>query len=192
MFIVFEGIDGSGKSSVIARLKDNLESYGKKVKITVEPSKGEIGSYVLTKRGLNPMTEALLFTADRSEHTEQIMRWMDKGYIVICDRYVGSTLAYQSAAGIDIEWLKDINSEVAIKPDVTILMDIDPAISLKRVNARGEKTRFEKLKYLKRVRDAYLEIADEYDFVIVDANRDRDSVARDIIDIVWRVLHASV
>ncbi len=192
MFIVFEGIDGSGKSSVIKRLKENLERYGKKVKITAEPSRGEIGSYVLSKRGLNPRTEALLFTADRSEHTEQIIKWMDRGYIVICDRYFGSTLAYQSAAGMNIEWLEAINDEVTIEPDVTILMDIDPVVSLKRVNARGERTRFEKLNYLRKVRNAYLSIAEEYDFEVVDANQDRETVADEVIDIVWEVLHASV
>lgn len=192
MFIVFEGIDGSGKSSVISRLKENLERYNQKVKITAEPSRGDIGEYVLSTSGLTPETEALLFTADRAMHTKDIKKWMSKGDIVICDRYFGSTLAYQSAAGMDINWLKAINSGVAIRPDVTILMDIDPEISLKRVNARGERSRFEKLNYLRKVRNAYLDIAEEYGFEVVDANRDRDTVAKEVIDIVWRVLHASV
>ena len=192
MFIVFEGIDGSGKSSVISRLKDNLESYGKKVIVTAEPSRSDIGNYVLRTRGLNPKTEALLFTADRSEHTEQILDWIRGGYIVICDRYIGSTLAYQSAAGMNINWLKDINSGVAIIPDVTILMDIDPEISLRRVNARGERTRFEKLNYLKKVRNAYLSIAKEFNFRVVNADRDRDTVANEVKNIVWEVLRAPV
>ena len=188
MFIVFEGIDGSGKSSVITRLKKYLEACNFMVKVTAEPTHSELGDYILTKRGLSPETEALLFTADRSMHTEQIKKWMEKGYIVICDRYYGSTFAYQSVAGMDVNWLKTINSRVVIKPDVTILMDIDPVISLKRVNERGERSRFEKLNYLRKVRNAYLSIADELNFAVVNANQDRDTVARDVIEIVKEVL----
>ncbi len=184
MFIVFEGIDGSGKSSVIARLKESLEKAGRKVKVTAEPTDGAIGKYISRTDGLNPEAEALLFTADRSMHTEQVKGWMDEGYTVICDRYFGSTLAYQSAAGMDMEWLKSINSKVIIRPDITILMDIDPEISLKRVSERGEMSRFEKLDYLRKVRQAYLDIGKEYGFVRVDADRDRDTVANDVISIV--------
>ena len=184
MFIVFEGIDGSGKSSVIARLRESLEASGKKVKVTAEPTDGEIGKYISVTDGLSPETEALLFTADRAMHTEQVRKWMDDGYIVVCDRYFGSTLAYQSAAGMDMDWLKAINSKVTIRPDVTILMDIDPEVSLRRVSERGEMSRFEKLDYLRKVRQAYLEIGKEFGFVKVDADRDRDTVADDVISIV--------
>ena len=94
-----------------------------------------------------------------------------------------STLAYQSAAGMDIGWLKSINSKAIITPDATILMDIDPEVSLKRVSQRGEMSRFEKLDYLKTVRKAYLDIAKEFKFKIVDADRDRDTVAEEVITI---------
>ena len=184
MFIVFEGIDGSGKSSVIARLKDHLESKGMKVMVTAEPTGGAIGKFVATTDDLIPEAEALLFVADRALHTKDIMKWMDDGYVVLCDRYFASTLAYQSAAGMDPEWLKAINSNVTIRPDATILMDIDPEVSLKRVDARGEKSRFEKLDYLRKVRDAYLSLAKEYNFTVVDADRDRDTVADEVISIV--------
>ena len=108
---------------------------------------------------------------------------MSEGYDVLCDRYFASTLAYQSAAGMDIDWLKSINSKAVITPDATILMDIDPEVSLKRVSQRGEMSRFEKLDYLRKVRKAYLDIAREYNFRIVNADRDRDTVAEEVISI---------
>ncbi len=123
----------------------------------------------------------MLFTADRAMHTEQIKGWMNEGYDVICDRYFGSTLAYQSAAGMDMEWLKAINSKATIQPDITILMDIDPEVSLKRVSQRGEMSRFEKLDYLRKVREAYLKIAKQFDYRIVNADRDRETVADEVI-----------
>lgn len=181
MFIVFEGIDGSGKSSAIDRLRFELVRMGKKVMVTAEPTNGKIGKIVAEADGFIPETEALLFTADRAHHTRQIKGWLSDGYWVICDRYCGSTLAYQSVAGIDIAWLKKINSRVVIKPDVTILLDVDPEISLERVSTRGEKSRFEKLDYLSRVRQAYLGLGEEFGYVRIDANRDRDSVAEDVL-----------
>ena len=184
MFIVFEGIDGSGKSSVIARLKDHLESEGRKVMVTAEPTDGPVGKFVSVTDDLSPEAEALLFTADRALHSEQVKRWMSEGYDVLCDRYFASTLAYQSAAGMDIGWLKSINSKAIIEPDATILMDIDPEVSLKRVSQRGEMSRFEKLDYLKKVRKAYLDIAREYRFDVINADRDRDTVAEEVISIV--------
>ena len=184
MFIVFEGIDGSGKSSVIQRLKDHLEASGRKVKVTAEPTTGTVGKFVAETDDLSPEAEALLFTADRAIHTDDVKKWMDDGFVVISDRYFGSTLAYQSAAGMDIEWLKAINSKVTIRPDVTILMDINPEVSLRRVSERGEISRFEKLEYLRKVREAYLSIGKEFGFVTVNADRDRDTVADEVISIV--------
>ena len=184
MFIVFEGIDGSGKSSVIKRLKESLEAKGRKVIVTAEPTDSAAGKLVATSDDLSPEAEALLFTADRAIHTEQVKKWIAEGYAVLCDRYFASTLAYQSAAGMDLEWLKAINSKAIIRPDVTILMDIDPEVSLKRVSERGEMSRFEKLEYQRKVRQAYLSLADEFGFVRVDADRDRDTVAKEVISIV--------
>ena len=122
MFIVMEGIDGSGKSTAVRALKDYFESSGRKVITTAEPTGGMIGKIVAETDDLSPETEALLFTADRACHTEQIKKWIADGNAVVCDRYFGSTLAYQSAAGMDIQWLKAINSKVIIEPDITILM----------------------------------------------------------------------
>lgn len=185
MFIVMEGIDGSGKSTATRALKDHFESAGKKVVLTAEPTGGNIGKLVAETDDLSPEAEALLFTADRACHTEQIKRWVGEGCIVICDRYFGSTLAYQSAAGMDIEWLKAINSKAIVEPDLTILMDMDPEEALERVGKRGEeKSRFERLDYQKKVRAAYLKVAEEFGFIKVDASQSKEDVVRTILDII--------
>lgn len=187
IFIVLEGIDGSGKTSAISKVKEHLESLGHKVMITMEPTKGAIGNLVAGTDDLTPESEALLFTADRACHTKEISGWLEEGYDVVCDRYYASTLAYQSASGLDRDWLYSINSKVIMEPDVHILLDIDPEVSLARVDKRGEKvSRFEKLDYLRKVRAAYLEIAESYDLTVLDASRSKDDVLKDIIDMIDR------
>lgn len=185
LFIVLEGIDGSGKSSAVERLKAHLESKGVKVMTTAEPTKGMIGKLVAETDDLTPETEALLFTADRACHTEEMKKWLSEGYAVITDRYFGSTLAYQSAAGMDIDWLKAINSKVTMKADYTFLLDVDPEVSFARVGKRGEEiSRFEKLDYQKKVRAAYLGFADEFEYIRIDASRTADEVAASMISII--------
>ena len=185
MFIVMEGIDGSGKTTVVRRLKEHFESEGRKVITTAEPTDGAIGRLVGDTDGLTPETEALLFTADRAYHTEQIKGWLADGYTVITDRYLGSTLAYQSAAGMDYQWLRSINSKATIEPDITILMDIDPEAALERIGRRGEgMSRFERLGYQRKVRETYRKIAGEYGYVTVDASRPIDEVACDVLSII--------
>ncbi len=187
IFIVLEGIDGSGKTSAISKVKEHLESLGHKVMITMEPTKGTIGNLVAGTDDLTPESEALLFTADRACHTKEISGWLEEGYDVVCDRYYASTLAYQSASGLDRDWLYSINSKVIMEPDVHILLDIDPEVSLARVDKRGEKvSRFERLDYLRKVRAAYLEIAESYDLTVLDASRSKDDVLKDIIDMIDR------
>lgn len=187
IFIVLEGIDGSGKTSAISGVKEHLESIGHKVMVTMEPTKGAIGDLVAETDDLTPEAEALLFTADRACHTREISRWLDAGYDVVCDRYYASTLAYQSASGLDRDWLYSMNSKVTREPDVHILLDVDPEISLARVNKRGEKvSRFERSDYLGKVRDAYLEIAKAYGLTVLDASRGKDEVSEDIIGIIDR------
>lgn len=187
IFIVLEGIDGSGKTSAISKVKEHLESLGHKVMITMEPTKGAIGNLVAGTDDLTPESEALLFTADRACHTKEISGWLEEGYDVVCDRYYASTLAYQSASGLDRDWLYSINSKVIMEPDIHILLDIDPEVSLARVDKRGEKvSRFERLDYLRKVRAAYLEIAESYDLTVLDASRSKDDVLKDIIDMIDR------
>lgn len=184
-FIVFEGVDGGGKSTQINLLKNFFEEKGYPVLLTKEPTDNSIGSlirqYADSKiRSLQPETEALLFAADRIEHSKQIEEHLKKGIVVISDRYLHSSLAYQSAAGVDVDWIRSLNKGI-LNPHIVFLLDIDPYISLKRVNNR-DRTIFEKKAYLMNVREKYLELAKSGDLVVVDASRSVEEVQKDVRD----------
>lgn len=194
-FIVIEGIDGSGKTTLAHRLVETIGDADS----TFEPTNGQIGS-ILRSGSLGnvpPATEALLFAADRGIHTEEIKKILDSGRWVICDRYLGSTVAYQSAAlgeGADIEWLLNIQSKSVIEPDATFLLDLDPEIGMGRVGSRGEDfSRFEKLDYQKKVRSAYLGIAKILNYHVVNADQSSDLVYKSVMEILEKKgLYASV
>lgn len=186
MFLVIEGIDGAGKSTLCGKIEEELIAMGKKVIVTQEPTHDEIGSFIREGKvkNISQKAEALLFVADRAVHTERIKEWVDQGNIVICDRYFASTVAYQSSMlnedAIDREWLLKINEPVIITPDLTVLLDIDPEKGLKRISSRGEISKFEELRYLTGVRMEYLRLADEYDFMVIDA----EDAQKDNVDII--------
>jgi dTMP kinase len=191
LFIVFEGIDGGGKSTQINLLKVFLEELGYNVEITQEPTRNRIGNLIRKyskskKRNLQPGTESLLFAADRIEHSRDIEKMLKQGKLVISDRYLHSSLAYQGAAGVDSNWIRIINQKV-IKPDLTILLDVDPEISLKRVENR-KKTVFEEGNYLERVREIYLELADKGELEVVNASKKTEDVHIDVLKSVKRIL----
>jgi thymidylate kinase len=187
-FLVIEGIDGAGKSTLCEIIKDSLESEGRKVIVTQEPTRDEIGSFIRRGevKGISQKGEALLFVADRAVHTERIEKWVDEGNIVICDRYFASTVAYQSVSfngvALEKEWLISLNMPVIREPDLTILLDIDPEKGLGRIGGRGEISKFENSEYLKGVRKAYLELAEEFGFVVMNAERDQQVLSKEIIE----------
>jgi len=190
LFAVFEGIDGSGKSSVCKAISDMMSADGFKTILTAEPTRDEIGMILRDGKikDISNETEALLFVADRAQHTIRIKEWMSSGSVVICDRYYASTLAYQAAPlngnALDMDWLAVLNDKVIIEPDITFLMDIRPEEGLKRVGLRGDRSKFERLEYLGVVRDNYLKIAGKKGFTIIDAERP----AGDIINEVYNIL----
>jgi len=187
LFVVFEGIDGSGKSSVCRSVKKTLEAEDENVIITAEPTDSDIGQMIRNGENFTPETEALLFVADRACHTAEIKKWVEKGFIVLCDRYYASTLAYQAASlgkDADLEWLTIINEKVSIEPDLTFLLDVDPIKGLDRVGKRGKTSRFEHLEYQKKVRENYLAIAEKRGFTIIDASKDRRTVASEVLKII--------
>jgi len=190
-FVVFEGIDGSGKSSCIDRVMKELGKYTDAVR-TSEPTKGKIGMLIRSSPELLPETEALLFTADRAEHTAEIKEWAEDGKTVICDRYFASTIAYQSSKlngrSADRQWLLTMNRKVIIMPDLTLLFDIDPEKGLERVESRGSKSKFEHLEYLKEVRSNYIKLAKRYGFVIIDASRSKDEVFDDVMSHISKLI----
>ena len=181
-FIVLEGVDGSGKTTLAKRLAQGRDAW-----LTAEPTKGVLGAMLRSGElgDIPPAAEALLFAADRAVHTAEIEAELEKGRWVICDRYAGSTVAYQSASmgdAADWDWLNSMQVHSVIQPDAVVLLDMNPEVSMNRVGARGEDlSRFEKLDFQRRVRDAYLRLAHQFDYIVVDASKDADSVYADVV-----------
>lgn len=188
VFIVFEGIDGSGKSTHIKLLAEELRGRGHHVLQTSEPSRDRIGIFIrqyAERNGdrLTPETETLLFAADRYEHVKQVIApALRRGQVVISDRYFYSSIAYQGAAGIDLDWIREMN-RFAPRPDLGVLLDILPEYSLQRVNDRA-KTVFEVSDYLRKVRGIYMGMVERGELVRVDADRPKSQVRADIQGLV--------
>lgn len=166
LFIVLEGIDGSGKSKISELLAANLKKQRRNILLTHEPWKSKYGKQirklVRSKEGKNirKVEWLKLFDADRQEHiNKEILPALRKGKIVLCDRYYYSTLAYQLSAR---EW-KEYSSRIKVKPDIVFIFDLPVSLSLKRASARdkkdGRKTAvFEKRVFLENVRKKFLMI----------------------------------
>lgn len=189
-FVVIEGIDGCGKSSV-ARLV--VERIGKRAVLTREPTQSWIGRavHVGDKAKISPFTDALLFMADRAQHTEEISKLVKKGKLVVSDRYYHSTVAYQAAnlksvfPGDAFKWLLEANLKFSRHPDLTVLLTLPPEVGLERVAKRGKYSRFEKLGFLKQVHNNYLKLARrDRTIVKVDATQDLEIVVRQVLDLI--------
>jgi len=158
LFIVFEGIDGSGKTTLAKLLTEKLASKGHNVHFTYEPTHGTWGEKLresfTANRRLDLKEELELFLKDRKDHVEQEIRpLLAKGSIIICDRYYYSTMAYQGARGMDTKIIEKANKAFAPEPDILFLLKIEPENALKRIR-QGRKespNNFEKLDYLKKV-----------------------------------------
>ncbi|MHA1669983.1 MAG: dTMP kinase [Promethearchaeota archaeon] len=187
-FLVLDGIDGSGTTTHSKMLVSYLEMLGLKVYLTQEPSKNEIGLLLrqyLKDNEIPPSTDALLFAADRDLHyKKEIKPKLDQGFIVVSDRYIESSLIYQSVQSdeISIEWIKQIN-KFARFPDFTIILDIDPKKSLAR-KSQESLEKFEDTKFLDKVRTLYLNRATEEGYNIVNTD--------DIIEIVQQNIQTIV
>ncbi len=193
MFIVFEGIDGSGKSTIARRIGEHLSSLGHEIFLTEEPTTTWMGKDVrrAIEEEKNPLSQALLFFADRAEHVELIKKKLEDGKIVISDRYVYSTFAYQGAQmeklmPLDkaLKWLEGVYEPMRLEPDIVILLKIEPQRGLNFVNTRDFKEKFEREEFLERVQEIYMELADKYGFVVVDSNRDLEEVYEDVRKII--------
>jgi dTMP kinase len=194
-FIVFEGADGAGKSTLCERIAKGLESRGLDVVRTAEPTHEGIGAFIRSGSAgeISQRTEALLFVADRNDHTEWMEKQVSEGKIVLCDRYFASTVAYQSARlngdASDMDWLIRINDEFIDIPDAIILLDVDPEVGMGRVGSRGEEiSKFERLDFQKQVRSNYLALAKEYGFDVIDASKGPDEVFDEAMKIIEAVI----
>ena len=191
-FIVFEGIDGSGKSTQAERLVRYLKSKNIKAVGTNEPQSdrpvGMLIRQALKKQiSFDEKTIALLFAADRLDHIQRISEKLDEGFWVICDRYYFSSFAYNDTA-LNKEWIISVNSEAmnALKADMTIFLDVPCDISLSRVSKRGETEIFENTERQNRVRNNYLELfkrfKDDENIVVIDGNAKQNIIEKEIAD----------
>jgi dTMP kinase len=183
-FVAVEGIDGSGKSTVIGVLAETLP----RVYVTKEPSGGPIGrlirEWALRGGSVDPYVDALLFAADRIEHyRREIEPKIRENFLVVTERYIESSIAYQGAAGVSIEFIKYVNSLVP-RPDLTIILDVDPEIAIARIARRGGIEKYEHAAFLRRVREIYLRRAAEEGYPVVDASRPPEAVAREVAEII--------
>jgi len=189
-FIVFEGIDGSGKSTQIKKVAKQLAALGYKVYSTFEPTDGPIGLLIRQmlsgKVATDQRTIASLFAADRTDHLLNKgngIRWkVDQGEIVLCDRYYFSSYAYH-AQYIDMKWVIHANSLNAdiLRPDMTIFIDVDPDICFKRIESNRSKFEmYETIDIMKKVRANYFQafdvLKDLEKIVIVDGNNTMEKV----------------
>jgi dTMP kinase len=192
-FVILEGIDGSGKTAQAKLLYKFLRNEGKKVLLTEEPTHGKIGkllrNYYLKKVDY-PLADTFLFFADRAEHMEKIKEDLKKK-IVISDRYYHSTVAYQSAQGVNVNFLKEL-CKLFPKPSLTFIIDCPAEIAIERISkSKKVKMKFEKLKFLKKLRKAYLKLpklfSDEK-IIVIDGRKSKKEVFEDILNIVKKEL----
>lgn len=199
VFITFEGGDGTGKSTQIKMLNDYIKSKGINTHLTREPGgcpvSEKIREILLTGSvdNLDELSEALLFAASRHEHIRQVIRpKLDLGISVLSDRFYHSSYVYQSfAGGLDFEFVEYITKK-AIKgtePDLTIILDIDPAIGLERAKGRElfqEELRMESkaFEFHTNVRKGFLEAAKSGNCVVINANQNIAKVHEDIIKVL--------
>ena len=200
MFITLEGPEGSGKTTAVNAAVRELEKLGYSIVRTREPGgtpiAEQIRNVILDKANtaMDPRTEALLYAASRRQHlVEKVWPAVKEGKIVICDRYLDSSLAYQGGArGLGIDNILNINmfATEGTFPDLTLLFDIEPEIGLARIaaNATREVNRLdlEKLEFHKSVRNTFLDLAKRYPdrFVVIDASKSQEEVAKATLDVI--------
>lgn len=197
MFITLEGPEGSGKTTAVEAAVNKLIEMGYQIVRTREPGgtaiAEQIRNVILDKNNtaMDPRTEALLYAASRRQHlVEKVWPALKEGKIVICDRYLDSSLAYQGGArGLGVDNILNINLFATENtwPDLTLLFDIDPKLGLERIakNADREVNRLdlEKIEFHNKVRQTFLDLAKRFPdrFVIIDASKSREQVAEDTL-----------
>ena len=196
LFITLEGGDGTGKSTQIGLLKEWFESHGREVVRTFEPGGSDFGKeireIVLHSRGhIEPRSEALLYAADRAHNIATNVRpALERGAVVIQDRYMDSSVAYQGAGRVlDPVEIRNLSMWAAegLVPDFTILLDLDPVVSRERLlaeNKKFDRLETEALEFHQRVRDSYLAMAaaEPDRFIVIDATLDRLDIRDRIIE----------
>ncbi len=194
LFITFEGLDGSGKSLMIYKIAGQLRQQGRRVFTTREPGGTKMGRQLRqlilgsAYGSMDERTEALLYAADRALHVSQVIRpALQEGKIVLCDRYIDSSFAYQgSGRGIAIEQIRAINLFAIdnLMPDITFLLDLPVEEALGRLRGRRDRLEQEDTAFFARTAAAYRQLAaqDSQRFVLIDAARSIPEVQQQIMD----------
>ena len=196
-FITVEGSDGSGKTTFINSATEYLVKKGYKVITTREPGGTEFSEKVRellfdSSNEIDAKTESLLFCVSRRDHIiKKIIPYGEDGYIVICDRFVDSSIAYQSyGRGLNKQDIMDINKYTTdgLEPDLTLYFNVDVEVGLSRTKSRGENNRMdnESLKFYKDVKRGYDELSNDYKerIKVIDANQDYEKVEKDAFKIL--------
>lgn len=195
VFISFEGIDGAGKSTHIARLHQHLLAQGREVCLSREPGGTPLGESIrewVLQQPLANITEVLLMFAARAEHLERVIRpALAAGKVVLCDRFTDATMAYQGAGrGVDAALLRLLAEQVeaGTRPVLTVLFDVPPAVSRQRLAGLKTPDRFEREQaaFFERVRQAYLDmaLAEPQRFAVLDASQPLDAVTAALLRVV--------
>ena len=192
-FICIEGLDGCGKTTQAKLLAKKLGKSHNAV-YTAEPSRGKIGTYIRNsylygEKRLSSVIEALLFAADRIEHIEtEVLPTLKQGKLVISDRYVYSSLAYQGAVGLSLEWIEKIN-EHALKPDFAVFIDVDPKTVMSRL--KPKKSVMENLETQQKVRKIYLKFVEKGSLTRINGDKSKNEVAKEVYAVVMKFLKES-
>ncbi len=194
-FVTFEGIDGSGKTTVSRLVAQTLASRGAKVFLTGEPTSQWTGEAVRRayQDDIGPLGETFLFLADRAAHQEEIRRHLAAGELVLCDRYADSTYAYQGARLVGVverpvAFLQQISRPWLEEPDLTILLRLPADVGLRRIADRPDKVRFEERSFLRRVARNYDALAKSRRYAVLDARPSAVRVAAQAVTAIERRL----
>lgn len=189
LFIVIEGIDGTGKSTQARRLGDWFTEKGREVVLSREPTDGPWGKKLRESAStgrLSPEDELQYFLNDRRQHVEEkIKPALAAGKVVILDRYYFSTMAYQGARGFDPAEIRRLNEAFAPIPDLLLILDLDVDTAHQRIGHRGDSTNeFEKRESLEKCREIFLSLKGESFVHLIDSNGDLEDVSGRILDVV--------
>lgn len=201
-FLTLEGGEGAGKTTISTCLQEDLAKLLPEVLTTREPGYGPLGKairhMILDSEDIDvtPKVEALLFAADRVQHVEDYIRpALDRGAVVICDRYIDSSIAYQGyARGLGADSIADLSlwGTDGLIPNLTILIDLDPTVGISRKHGQEETNKMEKLdlSFHETVRNAFLDIAsvDTERIIIIDGNEDKETVYQNVLSAVKTAL----
>ena len=195
LFISFEGIDGCGKSTQADLLRSYLESKGEQVELLREPGGTALSEQIReillnpNNEKMDPSTESILLSASRAQLTREIIiPALERGNVVICDRYADSTLAYQGyGRGINLEWLEKLNAfaTAGLKPDITLLVDLPVDEALNRMQSKSfDRIEMEGIEFLEKVRSGYLELTDRFSkrYFMIDGMETIEEMSKKIIN----------